>query len=138
MAQFVITTGFVEIDGQDLTTDVKSYSVDLRKDQIDDTALNDTAHSFLAGLQNNEVTVEFLQDFAVSTGVDTTLFDVWDGGVAVTIKVRPTSGAITTSNPEYQFSGVLFDYTPISGAIGDQALTSVTFNCTTNATRQTT
>ncbi len=139
MATGYINTGSVVINDVILTARVKSYSVDLRKDQIDDTALNDTAHSYMAGLQNNEVTFEFQQDFiaAATNATDATLYAIWNAGVAVTILVRVTSAAISATNPEYQLSGVLFDYSPVSGAVGDESLTTATFMCTTIATRAT-
>lgn len=141
MAQFYVTTGFVEVNSVDLTDHVKSYSVDLRKDQIDDTALQTAtgseAHSFLAGLENNEITIEFQQDFD-SGKVDATLHAMWAAGVSQTIKVRAAvgTGSPESTNPEYQIDCQLLDYTPMSGAIGDEALTSVTFLGTSIATRQ--
>ncbi len=140
MAAYYIVTGFVEINSVDLTTYVKSSSVDLRRDQIDDTALSTSAtansHSVLAGLQNNEMTFEFKQDFA-SAKVDATLYAIWNGSSAVPLVWRGTQAAIGATNPEYQMSGKLLDYSPISGAVGDEALTTATFTVTTIATRAT-
>lgn len=137
MAQLVLTNAKVEINTVDLSDHVKSVTVNLVKDDHDDTAMGDSAHSHLAGLQNNEVTITFQQDFA-SSKVDATVWGMWNAGTASAVHITPVNTTIAATNPEYQLSAVCFEYHPIDGAAGEEALTSVTFRATTVATRNTT
>jgi hypothetical protein len=41
--------------------------------------------------------------------------------------VKPTSGAISETNPEYQFNALISSWTPVAGAVGDLATVSVTW-----------
>jgi hypothetical protein len=73
------------------------------------------------------VTFEFNQDFASSAlesivnGVTTTI------GTAVTMVVKPVSGATTATNPSYTFSALVSEWQSLSGSIGDLATVSVTW-----------
>lgn len=137
MAQHVLSTSLFKVNTVDLTDHLKSITVNLRKDQIDDTAFNDGAHSFMAGLQNNEISVVLQQDYD-SSKTDATLWGVWNGGTAVAITWAATSSTLSATNPEYEMSAQLLEYTPISGGPGDEALVNATFLATSVVTRDVT
>jgi hypothetical protein len=77
----------------------------------------------VAGLADNSVAFEFNQDYAagaleaVINGTTSTV------GTAVSITVRPVAG----SSPAYSFSALISEWTPLNGAVGELATTSVTW-----------
>ena len=130
MAEFVLKSPYLMISTTDISEYVREISVDLSKTQVDSTASGDNAGDFLMGLQNNKVTVKLKQDYATDK-VDDLLSAMWTGEAATAVKVRAVNTDIGATNPEYQMSAKLPEYTPISGSIDTLAEVSVTLICTT-------
>ena len=81
--------------------------------------------SFVGGLQNNTCTVELMQDFA-ATETEATIFPLV--GTQLTLIFKPTSEAVGADNPSYTITGAyLASHTPIAAAVGELAMTSLTF-----------
>ena len=68
-----------------------------------------------------------MQDFAVSpsNSIEAVVYPLI--GTVAAMTVKPTSGAISTSNPEYQFNALITSWSPVAGAVGDLATVSVTW-----------
>lgn len=135
MATFVLTDATCVVNTVDLSDYVRSMTVSLSAAVVDDTNMGDTWEAKLGGRKSGTVTVEFSQDFAASQ-VDATLWAAL--GTVVAFTGKPTSGAISTTNPEYQFSVLISDYSPIDGSHGDLATTSVTWPLSGAVTRDVT
>jgi len=43
------------------------------------------------------------------------------------VVIKPTSTAVSASNPTYTFNALVTSYTPISGSVGDLSTFSVTW-----------
>ena len=69
-----------------------------------------------------ELTARLTQDFA-SGAPHQTLNPI--KGTTVAWRFRPTSAAISTTNPEFQGNGILIYDTPLAGAHGDEPEVSV-------------
>lgn len=123
MATFVATDYSVTINSVDLSDHVRSVTLDYSAETQDDTAMGDSTRSNAGGLKNWTLTVEFLQDYAASE-VDATLFSIV--GTAVNWHVVPTSGAVSATNPKFNASGLVQDYNPQAGSVGDIAVAQVT------------
>ena len=117
MAKAVLTNAYVMINAVDLSDHVRSVTLPLSTAEIDSSCMGSDYNGVLAGLKGASLDVTFAQDFAAAE-VDATLWGVYDGGVAVALKVRPDAGSISATNPEYQFNSVLTNYQPISGSVG--------------------
>ena len=123
MASFVFTDARVVIDGNNMSDHVRQVTVNYSAELQDSTAMGDDTRERLGGLKDWSIDVEFNQDFAASQ-VDATLFPLV--GTTFTVAVRPTSGAISATNPEYTGTGILESYPPLGGGVGDLATTSIT------------
>lgn len=127
MAKFVSTNAYVLVNAVDLSAFMKSVAVKLSKEDLDATGMNAAAaKSRLMGLADGDIEIEFMQDFAAAS-VDATLYAIWNGGVPVTVAVKPVNAATSATNPQYSVSAVLPDYTPIDAQIGQVAPTRVVF-----------
>ncbi len=135
MAEQVFTDASVVIDSVDLSDHVKSVSIDYSVETHDNTAMGDTTRSKISGFKNWTITCEFMQDYA-SASVDATLFDLV-GASSFTITVKPTSAAVSATNPSFSGSAILENYQPVNAAIGELGTVSVTFNSAGTLTRAT-
>ena len=135
MAIFVATDFSVSING---STALASYltQVELKTtaNDITTTAFGSTWVTRVAGLREGSLTLNFNQDYAVST-VDATLWPLL--GTNATVVIKPTSTAVSRSNPSYTAICLVNDLTPISGNIGDLATFSVTWPTTGTVSRAT-
>lgn len=121
MATFAATDYRVEVNAVVLSPWCTSVDFPIEYAELDDTAFGDTARSRIAGLQDASVTLNLTQDFAGSA-VDATLFPLL--GTKVPVKVRPTSGAISATNPEYVANFLVSKYSPFNSSVGDLATTN--------------
>lgn len=122
MATFAFTDASVVVNSEDLSDHVRQVTLNVSADELDDTAMGDTYRSRIGGLLDWSVTIEWNQDFAASE-VDATLFPIL--GTVVTVTVKPTSAAVSATNPSYSGSVLVNDYSPMSNSVGDLATTSV-------------
>jgi hypothetical protein len=136
MATFVLYDASVTVAGVDLSSYVRSVTVDAGQNMQDDTAMGDTFQSNAAGLATWSVSVEFLQDYAASK-VDATLQPLLGIGTTAALVIKPTSGSVSATNPSYSGTGILESYNPVGGAVGDQAMASATFQSASALTRAT-
>lgn len=129
MAIFLGNTVQCVLNSVDLTDHVTSATINRSFDELEVTAMGDTAHKFAKGLEASTITLDFLND-ALASGagsVRATLQAAWGTTVALTLK--QTSAAISTTNPEYQTTILVNNTTDINGAVGDISTQSITFTC---------
>ena len=125
MAVLVLTNASITINSVDLSTRSNSVEINYEKDSVEVTAFGDTGHKFTGGLENNSVTIELMQDFAAAN-VEATIFPLV--GTTTTLLLKPTSAVVSATNPSYTIAGAyLASHTPIGAAIGELAMTSLTF-----------
>lgn len=106
----------------------------IKGDPLESQAMGATFKSRVGGLKDCDWEVEFNQDFAAG-GPDATLFALVNTAVSITLK--STSGANSSTNPEYQGNAFIAEYTPIDGSVGDLAKTSATWPGSGTLTRAT-
>jgi hypothetical protein len=124
MAQIVLKDASISIGGVELADRSNSVEVNYEIESVEVTAFGGN-RSFVGGLQNNTCTVELMQDFA-ATETEATIFPLV--GTQVTLVFKPTSDAVGADNPSYTITGAyLASHTPIAAAVGELAMTSLTF-----------
>ena len=128
MAIYIMTDADVNVNAVSLSDHVESVSVSVDAEDVDITAMGATSRAHAPGLRDDTVTVNFFQDFAASE-IDATLFPLVGNQTGVAVIVKPTSAAVSTTNPSFTATMVLLSYQPISGTIGAASQTSVTFAC---------
>jgi hypothetical protein len=124
MAQIVLKDASISIGGVELADRSNSVEVNYEIESVEVTAFGGN-RSFVGGLQNNTCTVELQQDFA-ATETEATIFPLV--GTQLTLIFKPTSEAVGADNPSYTITGAyLASHTPIAAAVGELAMTSLTF-----------
>lgn len=126
MAKIVLINPFIEVNGTNLSDHVESVTVSLVKDEIETTNFGGSGRERIAGLKDDSFEMTFQADYAAAS-VDSVLYPLWDNETEFTVKVRPTSAAVSTTNPEYSGTCILLEYEPITGDVGELSTTEVTF-----------
>jgi hypothetical protein len=124
MAQLVLKDADITVNGVVLSNRANSVELNYEVESVEVTAFGGN-RSFIGGLQNNTITIEFMQDFAAAN-VEATIFPLV--GQQTSVTVRASSTATSATNPLYTVSGTfLSSHTPVSATVGELAMTSLTF-----------
>ncbi|NBV01619.1 MAG: radical SAM protein [Caulobacteraceae bacterium] len=109
-----------------LSDHVTSATINRSFDELEVTAMGDTAHKFVKGLEASTITLDFLSDTAAAN-VNATLQAAW--GTTVPLTLKQTSAAVSATNPLYSTTILVNNTTDINGAVADIATQSITFTC---------
>lgn len=126
MAKLVLRDCFIEVNGENFSSHTSSVTINLSKDEIDTTNFGGDGRERAHGLKDDSFEVTLQQDYDAGS-VDDTLYPLWDDETEFVVKVRPRSGSVSTTNPEYSATCILLEYTPLAGDVGDLSETDVTF-----------
>jgi hypothetical protein len=119
VAVFVLTDASLTVNSVDLSSYVNSITLNYERDAVSIDAMGMSGHQFTGGMQNITLDVTFNQDFA-ATKVAATLDALI--GTQTTIVVKPTSAAVSATNPSYTISNAYCGATqPVAGSTGDLA-----------------
>jgi len=115
----------LKIASVDLSDHVTSVTLNQAFDELEVTAMGDTAHKFVKGLESATITVSFLNDQAATSVLDT-LSDAY--GTTVAWKLIQDAGtAVSATNKLWTGDLLVNNLTPINGATGDMATMDITF-----------
>jgi hypothetical protein len=109
----------------DLSNLVTSATLNRAFDELEVTAMGDSGHKFVKGLEASSLTIDFLNDEATSKTLQTLNAQV---GNNVTVTLKQTSAITSPTNPLYTMTCLVNNITPINGAVGDLSTQSVTWN----------
>jgi hypothetical protein len=130
MPRLVLTNAYVLFASNDISQYVSSISLSSSVDVIDTTGLGSVARTRAGGLFDNQLTVEFNQDFA-----DNALEELINGtslatstvGTSVAMEIRPVNTTVSASNPKFTFNALIAEWQPLSAAVGELVTASVTW-----------
>ncbi len=129
MARIVLTDAYVALAGTDISQYVTSVTLSSTLDVVETTGMSNTSRTRVAGLRDNQITLEFNQDFA-SGALEALIYpsdNLSKIGTSVAMIVKPTSAATSATNPSYSFSALISEWQSLSGSVGELATVSVTW-----------
>lgn len=109
-----------------LSDHVTMATINRTFDELEVTAMGDSAHKFVKGLEASTITLDFLSDTAAAN-VNATLQAAF--GTTVPLTLKQTSAAVSATNPLYSTTVLVNNTQDINGAPGDIATQSITFTC---------
>jgi hypothetical protein len=124
LAKFYAQDYKVTVGTTVLSDSVASVTLDITTDEVETTAFGSSYRTRIGGLKDASVSLDFHQDFGAGS-IDSLLFPLM--GSTVAVKIAPTSGTVTATNPEYRFNALVTQYQPFAGAVGDLATLSITW-----------
>jgi len=125
MAVYLSNGVSVTVDSVDLSSLVSSVTINRNFDELEVTAMGDSGHKFVKGLEASSVTIDFFNDPTTGKTLQK-LNSTW--GTSVTVVIKQTSAAVSAENPSYTMSCLINNITPVNGAVGDLSTQSVTWN----------
>ena len=125
MAVFLNNGVSVTVNSVDLSDHVTAVTINRSFDELEVTAMGDSGHKFVKGLEASSVTIDFLNDTATGKVLQT-LQAAW--GTSVTVVIKQTSAAVSATNPSYTMSCLINNTTDINGSVADLGTQSVTWN----------
>ena len=125
MAVFLNNGVVLTVNAVDLSNHVTSVTLNRTFDELEVTAMGDSGHKFVKGLEASSITIDFLNDTATANVLQT-LQAAW--GTNITVTVKQTSAATSATNPLYTMTALVNNTTDINGAVGDLGTQSVTWN----------
>lgn len=125
MAVYMNNGCVVTVNAVDLSDHVTSVTLNRSFSELDVTSMGDSGVRRVKGLEDSNVTIDFLNDNATGEVLQT-LQAAW--GTNVTVTLKSGSGATSATNPLYTFTALVNNTTDINGAVGDLSTQSVTWN----------
>jgi hypothetical protein len=111
----------------DFSDHVTAFTLTQQSDQLEVTAMGSTAHQFVTGLSADTITVTLLNDTAAGS-ILATLQAAY--GTTVAFKaIQDTTKAVGADNVLYTGTILVDNFTPINGAVADEAMIDITFTC---------
>jgi hypothetical protein len=126
MGKVVLKDCYIVVNGSNLSDHVSSVTLTLSKKQVETTNFSGGGTEYTAGLKGDTVEITFQSDYAAAS-VDDVLYPLYDNENEFQLEVRPTSSAVSTSNPSYIATCLLLEYAPLDGKVGDLASTKIKF-----------
>ena len=126
MAVFLNNKVGVKINSVDLSDHATAVTLNRSFDELEVTAMGDSGHKFVKGLEASSVTIDFMNDTATAS-VLPTLQAAWGTNVTV-VFLQDKSSAVSATNPLYTMTCHINNTTDINGAVADLAVQSLTFN----------
>jgi hypothetical protein len=125
MAVFLNNGVVLTINSVDLSDHVTAVTINRSFDELEVTAMGDSGHKFVKGLEASSITIDFLNDTATGEVLQT-LQGIW--GTNAPITVKQSSAATSAANPLYSMTCLINNTTDINGSVADLSTQSLTFN----------
>jgi len=115
----------------DLTNHVQSITINRNFDELEVTAMGSTGRQYVAGLETSTIAIDFLNDTATSSVLQT--LNTLVGTTAAfkicqtTVPGSPSTATISATNPLYTGLVLVNKLTPVAGKVGDISMQSLTF-----------
>lgn len=126
MPREVLVDAFVSVNAVDLSDHAASVTVTTSEDLQEATVMGDTGKRRLSSkIRDAQIEIEFRQDYDAAK-VDATLAPLLGVETAVAVRKSKADG-VSATNPETRINGIMAEYQPAGGAVGEVHNLSVTF-----------
>jgi len=115
-----------------LSDHVSSITINQQFDELDVTSMGNLGHSFIGALESSTISVDFLNDDASASVMQT--LNTLVGTVAKFKIIQTTGSAVGAANPMWTGLVLVNKLTPIAGKVGDVAVQSLTFTVSGSTT----
>ena len=132
MAIFLNNKVGFKINSVDLSDHVTAFTLNRQADQLEVTAMGDTAHKFVTGLAADTITVSFLNDTAAASVLAT--LQAAYGTTVSFAAIQEKGTAVSATNKMYEGTLLVDNISDINGAVGDEAMFDITFTCNSKTT----
>jgi hypothetical protein len=114
------------LNSVDLSAYLTAVTINQSFDELEVSAMGDSSHKYVKGLEASTITLDFLNDNAASTVIPTLRAAY---GTTVTVVIKQTTAAVSASNPSYTASVLINNLQNVNGSVGDMSMQSLTLTC---------
>lgn len=122
MAKKILKNADITVNAVNISNQCREVTIETERDEVEVTGFQAANKEFLPGLGDATITLDVLVDFGASS-IDATFWPLSTTDTPFPVVVKPEPGAVGPGNPSYTMQGLMYGYSPISGAVGE-ALTS--------------
>ncbi len=115
---------YIVVNGTNFSDHISAVTVNLSKDDVETTSFSGGGRERMQGLKDDSFELTLQQDFEAAS-VDAVFYPLYDLGTEFEVEVRPTSSAVSATNPKYTGDCILMEYSPLDGKVGDLSETKV-------------
>ena len=119
---YVLRNAVVQLDGTDISTSIQSVAVDMSAADVNVTAMGAGGQQHLAGIRDDKFTFTAFSAFGAST-LHSIVNAKFVAAGTLEVVVYPSGNTVGTLNPKFTGYCPLLTYNPVSGAVGDAAMT---------------
>lgn len=123
---FVLRNVVVGIDGTDVSNHIREVTVAMSAAEVPVTAMGAGGVQRMAGIRDDRFTFSAFSDFAASQ-IHSLINTKFAAAGTFEIKVTSNTSTISATNPVFIGYCPALSYNPISGAVGDAAMTPLDF-----------
>jgi predicted secreted protein len=125
MTAFALTDAYIVVNAVDMSEWTRSVTLPFEAEELETTTMGQGGwRSRIAGLKDGSMDLELINDYDAAA-VDSLLWPLF--GTVVTVAIRPTSAAISATNPEYSGTALVNQINPLDGSVGDLAVRSISW-----------
>jgi hypothetical protein len=122
MPKYVSKDTYLAINGTALGSFVSHVDIDDSADEIDFTGFSTAGYREIGqGLKDATINMTVFSSFGSAVGdqIHSILQPLYSSGGTFGVEVRPTSGAVSATNPKATMTARLYAYSGIAGDVGD-------------------
>lgn len=130
VAKFVGKDTYIAINGTALSSFANHVDIDDSADEIDFTGFSTNGYKEIGqGLKDATINATFFSSFGTAVGdqIHSILQPLYSSGGTFAVEVRPTSSAVSSTNPKATMTARIYAYSGIAGDVGDAAAMDVAF-----------
>ena len=132
MAIFLNNKVGLKIATINLSDHVTAFTLNRQANSIDVTAMGDTAVKRVVGLSDDSLTISLLNDTAAASVLPT--LQAAYGTTVAWQAIQDSSAAVSATNLLYSGTILIDNLTDINGAVGDEGMLDLTFQCNSKST----
>jgi hypothetical protein len=127
MAKYVMKDAYIAINGTAISDHVSSVTLEDTAEEVEFTSFSANSYrEWGQGLKDATITATIFADFAANS-VHAILQPLYSSGGTFGVEVRPTSSAVSSTNPKATMTARLYSYSGIAGAVGEAATFDAAF-----------
>jgi len=119
---FVLRNAIVQLDGTDISTSIESVSVEMSAADVRTTAMGAGGEQHLAGIRDDKFTFNAYSAFGANT-LHSLVNAKFVAAGTMEVIVFASGSTAGTLNPKFIGYCPLLTYNPVSGAVGEAAMT---------------
>lgn len=130
-SKFVLKDAYIAVNGTVVSNLANSCQIEDSADEVDFTGFSTNGYKEIGqGLKDATISSTFFSDFSAAgtnAGINNILQPLYASGGTFLVEIRPTSSAVSSTNPRGSMIARLYSYSGISGAVGDAATFDAAF-----------